>query len=618
MKQRFLFYLSLVALFVLFFALGKTGFLLYNSSTEAVTLSDALDVWQHGLSMDLSTTGYLVALPWLTLLVSIAWKGMPLRAILTPYYIIIGVLLSAIVVGDTVMYEFWKFKLDSTVFAYLSDTQGATNSVSLGFIVLRLTAFALIAAALAWGAFRLTPKRIDNGQHRASSLPIINYTLPIVHYTLFILIGGITFLFIRGGWQESTMNVGAAYYSQRLYLNHAAVNPAFSLIASATKNKDFSKQFQYLSEAERAEAFAPLYVQGDTTLTDTLLRVSRPNILLVLMESFGGQFVKELGGLPDVTPNLSRLIPEGVFWDNMYANSFRTDRGTVSAFSGWVSYPTVSLMRTPGRSATLPGLPRVLRQEGYSTHYLYGGDIKIMGKSGYLIAAGYEHLISDKDFSYAEVNESKWGANDSVTAMRALQEIKRLEQSGKPWHFGLQTLNSHEPYEVPYHRLEDKVQNAFAFTDHCVGMLVDSLRSLPTWDNMLVILLPDHGSTYQSSYQNPDFFHCPMLWLGGALRQPRRINTLMNQSDVAATLLGQMQLPYTHFPYSRNVLSRGYTYPFAYSTYPGGILFKDSTGTTVFDITSETSILNEPLPNDARLQRAKSILQTSYQRLSER
>ncbi len=199
MKQRFLFYLSLVALFVLFFALGKVGFLLYNSSTEAVTLSDALDVWLHGLSMDLSTTGYLVALPWLALLVSIAWKSMPLRTILTPYYIIIGVLLSAIVVGDTVMYEFWKFKLDSTVFAYLSDTQGATNSVSLGFIVLRLTAFALIAAALAWGAFRLTPKRIDNGQHRASSLPIINYTLPIVHYTLFIIIGGITFLFIRGG-----------------------------------------------------------------------------------------------------------------------------------------------------------------------------------------------------------------------------------------------------------------------------------------------------------------------------------------------------------------------------------------------------------------------------------
>ncbi len=603
MKQRTLFFLTLVVLFVFFFALGKAGFLLYNGNAEAVTLSDALDIWWHGLSMDLSTTGYLVALPWLALLTSIAWKRMPLRAILMPYYIIVSILLSAIVVGDTVMYEFWKFKLDSTVFAYMGDTQGATNSVSLGFIALRLTAFALLAAATTWAAIRLTPRCLKACTHKlATSIA-------------WLLLGGVTFLFIRGGWQESTMNVGVAYYSQRLYLNHAAVNPAFSLIASATKNKDFSKQFQYLPEAERAETFDPLYVQGDTTLTDTLLRTSRPNILLVLMESFGSQFVRELGGLPDVTPNLSRLIPEGVFWDNMYANSFRTDRGTVSAFSGWVSYPTVSLMRMPGRSATLPGLPHTLQQEGYSTHYLYGGDIKIMGKSGYLIAAGYEHLISDKDFSYAEINESKWGANDSVTAMRALQEIKRLEQSGKPWHFGLQTLNSHEPYEVPYHRLEDKVENAFAFTDHCVGMLIDSLRTLPAWNNMLVILLPDHGSTYQSSYQNPDFFHCPMLWLGGALRQPRRMNVLMNQSDVAATLLGQMHLPYDHFLWSRNVLSQGYTYPFAYCTYPGGIMFKDSTGTTVFDITSNTQILSEPSPDDTRMQRAKAILQTSYQRL---
>ncbi len=610
MKQRLRLYLSLAALFVFFFALGKAGFLLYNSSTEAITLGDALDLWRHGLSMDLSTTGYLLALPWLALLVSIAWRGMPLRAILTPYYIIIGILLSAIVVGDTVMYEFWKFKLDSTVFAYLGDTQGATNSVSIGFIALRLIAFALIAAALAWGAFRLTPKRIDNGEF-SSQFSIINYPL-------FILIGAITFLFIRGGWQESTMNVGVAYYSQRLYLNHAAVNPAFSLIASATKNKDFSKQFQYLPEAERDEAFSPLYVQGDTTLNDTLLRVPRPNILLVLLESFGSQFVRELGGLPDVTPHLSRLIPEGVLWDNMYANSFRTDRGTVSALSGWVSYPTASLMRMPGRSATLPGIARTLQQHGYSTQFLYGGDINFTGTSGYLISTGYEHLISDKDFSYAEVSESKWGANDSVTAMRTLQEIKRLEQSGNPWHLTWQTINSHEPFTVPYHRLEDKIQNAFAFTDHCVGMLIDSLQTLPAWDNLLVILLPDHGSTYQSSYQEPDYFHCPMLWLGGALRQPRRMDVLLNQSDMAATLLGQLHLPYAHFPWSRNVLSQGYTYPFAYSTYPSGILFKDSTGTTVFDITSKTTILNEPSVSDIRLQRAKAILQTSYQRLSER
>jgi len=68
---------------------------------------------------------------------------------------------------------------------------------------------------------------------------------------------------------------------------------------------------------------------------------------------------------------------------------FRTDRGTVSLYSGWISYPTVSLMRLPDKVGTLPSIAHSLQRVGYSTHYLYGGDIKIMGKKGYLVAAGY-------------------------------------------------------------------------------------------------------------------------------------------------------------------------------------------------------------------------------------
>ncbi len=610
MKQRIIRLLALAGLFILIFGMTKLVFLAYNASEEPVTLTDAWQVWCHGLSMDLSTTGYLIALPWLFLGISLWWSPMPLRRLLTPYYIIVGIALAAILVGDVVMYPFWKFKLDSTVFAYMSDTQGATNSVSPGFIVIRLLALVLLAIAIITALRRLTPRQTEPTSARRGA--------KLFHTIVWALVGGITFLFIRGGWQEGVMNVGAAYYSPRLYLNHAAVNPAFSLFSSVSKQKDFSKQFQ-VGNADEAEALCDsLYAPTDSLFTDTLLRVQRPNVLVVLMESFGGKFVKELGGLPDVAPEISRLIPQGVWWNNMWANSFRTDRGTVCAFSGWVSYPNVSLMRIPGRSAGLPGIANTLKKQGYSTHYLYGGDIKIMGKNGYLVATGYDHLISDKDFTPREVNASKWGANDSVTAMRALSEVRKLNKSGKPWHFVLQTLSSHEPYDVPSQRMSDPVQNAFAFTDHCVGMLVDSLSAEPEWQNTLVILMPDHGSTYQSSYENPEFFHCPLLWLGGALREPRQMDVLLNQSDFAATLLAQMGIGHTDFPWSRNVLSPSYTRPFTYSTYPGGIMLHDSTGTTIWDVNSRTTILDQPTPSAERLRRAKAILQTSYRRLGRK
>jgi len=555
--------------------------------------------------MDLSTTGYLIILPWLCCLIAFWWKEMPLRKVLLPYYVLVALLLSAIIIGDMAMYEFWKFKLDSTVFVYMQTTEGATSSVSPWFLISRIGCFLLLVAFITFGLLRITPHKIRRSTHR------------IVHSLLWLLLGGIVFLFIRGGWQESTMNVGVAYYSPSLFLNHAAVNPAFSLMSSISKNKDFAQQFQLLKESERKQLFDGLYEQGDTTLTDTLLSTQRPNILVVLMESYGGKFISELGGIPNVSPHISRLIPEGIFFDNFWANSFRTDRGTVSVFSGWVSYPTASLMRIPGRSANLPSIALSLSETGYQTHFLYGGDIKFVGMQGYLVATGYRELTYDKDFSLAETNESKWGANDQVTAQRTFELIK--EKSAKqPWHMVFQTLSSHEPFEVPYHRLDDKVQNAFAFTDECIGQLIDSLKTLPSWQQTLVILLPDHGSLYQSSYQDPEFFHVPMLWLGGAVRHPQRIHTLMNQSDLAATLLGQLRLPYSQFPWSRNVLSQGYSRPFAYSTFPSGILLRDSTGVSVWDTGSKQPITEDPSPSPHRIRQAQAILQTSYQQLGKR
>ena len=283
----------------------------------------------------------------------------------------------------------------------------------------------------------------------------------------------------------------------------------------------------------------------------------------------------------------------------------------MSTFSGWVSYPTASLIRLPEKLGNIPSLARSLSREGYHTCYLYGGDITFMNTQGYLVSTGYRQLVSDSDFSLAQINESKWGANDSVTARRTFEMIASGEMP-EPWHMTFQTLSSHEPFEVPYHRLEDKKLNAFAFTDHCIEMLVDSLRTLPVWDNLLVVLIPDHGFLYDLTYEDPEFFHAPMLWLGGAIAGPRRMPVLMNQSDMAATLLSQMGIPHRDFPWSRNVLSRNYQYPFAYSSYPSGILFADSTGVSVYDITGRKPITEQPMPSEDRLHKAQTILQKSY------
>jgi phosphoglycerol transferase MdoB-like AlkP superfamily enzyme len=108
--------------------------------------------------------------------------------------------------------------------------------------------------------------------------------------------------------------------------------------------------------------------------------------------------VKELGGLPDVAPGWSRLIPEGIFWQNYYSNSFRTDRGTVSAFSGWLSYTDLGLMKQAEFHPALPSLARSLEQQGYETGYIYGGAMTNMGKRQYLEDMNFQHLYDDTAF----------------------------------------------------------------------------------------------------------------------------------------------------------------------------------------------------------------------------
>ena len=602
--SRILYLLRLWLSLLLLFALGKMVFLMYNADVSPFGCADFWQVWRHGLTMDISTAGYVTALPLLLALVSVWWRRLPLRWVLWPYLTVVAVLLAVIIGGDTVLYEFWKFKLNAAIFGYMQNPEGATSSVSPLFIITRVGGILLLAVLAGWLLLRRTPVHFPAVRRR------------LVHTVLLVLCGGALFVGIRGGVQQGVMNVGVAYYSPSLFLNHAAVNPAFSLLSSLSKTKDFGGQFNWQDDKSLARSFEGLYPGETEDIQDTLLRVKRPNVLVVLMESFGSKFVHELGGLPDVAPGMSRLIPQSIFWTRFYSNSFRTDRGTVSAFSGWVSYPTVSLMRLPEKLNHLPSLARSLQREGYHTGYLYGGDITIMNKKGYLVATGYRQLTSAADFPKRETSESKWGANDSVTARRTYEMIAG-GQMPEPWHMTFQTLSSHEPFEVPYHRLSDKKLNAFAFTDHCVTALIDSLRNTPQWDNLLVILIPDHGFLYDLTYESPEFFHAPMLWLGGAIREPRRMEVLMNQSDLAATLLSQMGISHTDFPWSRNVLSRNYRYPFAYSSFPSGILFADSTGVSVFDITSRKPITEQPAPSPDRIHKAKTILQMSYDRLEQ-
>ena len=608
MKKRIA-YISLYFFTVLLiFILQKPLFMLYNGSIEkGFGFADYMQVMIHGASLDAATAGYLTAFPFLLVLISIWFRKFPLKKILYGYYILAAALISIIFVVDMALYTFWGFKLDVSVFLYIDSPKEALASVSVGFILLRVLAILLLIALNSWVLLKITPSVLTATRKRIAGTAGM------------LLLGGVLFIIIRGGVTESTSNIGQVYFSNEPFLNHSAVNPDFSLLSSMGKSQDFASEFNFFDEEKRAALFDGLYPTTDGDSIIQVLNTKRPNILIILMEGFGGAFVEPLGGLPDVTPHFNRLSKEGIFFTNCYANSFRTDRGTVCTFSGYLGLPTASVMKIPAKSRTLPAIAEGLSKAGYKTDFLYGGDINFTNMKSYLLSTGYQRLIANTDFSLAEQTSNAWGVNDDITFEYLYNQLRNRKEEG-PWHTAFLTLSSHEPFEVPYHRLEDKIPNAFAYTDECLGKFIDRLKQTPAWKDLLVICLPDHGFYYPREGSNamPRFYHIPLLWLGGAVKQPMQVDKIMNQTDLAATLLGQLGLEHTAFTFSRNVLGSDYKYPFVFYSFNNGFSFRDSTGVTVFDNNSGSILFNEPEADESRLDKGKAILQTVYDDLGNR
>ena len=614
MKTRLLFLLRLYVLWLAVAVTQKPLFLWADAEQEAhYGLADCLRVVANGLWLDVPVAGYLTVLPLLFILIStwLPWR-LPLRRIATAYYAIVALAVALIFVADLSLYPFWKFKLDATIFYYIDTPKDAFASVSLGYIMVRLLLIAAYAALLTVLMRWATPKVLQPvGSWRTktgASVFLLALTVPL-------------FISIRGGLGESTANVGKVYFSEDEYLNHSAINPVFSLIASLDKAENYADEFNYFDETERERLFNRLYpaTPNDTT---SLLNTTRPNVIVVIMEGYGGRFIEAVSGRSDISPNYNRLAREGVLFTHCYSNSFRTDRGTVSTLSGYPSFPTLSVMKLPAKSRTLPCLASTLNGAGYESSFLYGGDINFTNMKSYLRTGGYGEIVCDENFTLQQRKDNPWGANDDVTFDKLLSMAK--QQRHEPWHISFLTLSSHEPFTVPYKRLKEKIPNAFAFTDHCLGRFVEQVRRTPLWRNLLIVCIPDHGFMYPSNITHEQHHHNTMLWIGGAVKGHREIATLMNQSDMAATLLGQLRLSHADYTFSRDVLSRDYKYPFAFFTFKEGFGLADSTGCTVYGIAGDrvvedrSSAHADNAQTRRRTDLAKAIMQSFYDDIGRR
>lgn len=607
MRRHLLF---IVALFATTLALGiiqKPVFLLWYADLVAdASTAEWWGVLWHGALLDATVAGYITALPLLLVIASAWWPHSAWRTIIRWYLVVVSTIEAIIFTVNLGLYEYWAFPLDGAIFQFLATPKEAMASVTAWqFLTQSLV-------ALAWGGIALL------GYHFVERLFDPTRRLLLGRRATFtaimLLVAGLDFLAIRGGVTTAVANISKVYFSDRMVLNHAAVNPTFSLLESLS-NDDALDDYNFVDEPTREANFAALcHSDSASSTSEPLLCSQRPNIVLIIAESFGRSTIDHTVDGRAVAPRIQSLKGEGVWFENIIASSFRTDRGVVATLSGFPAQPTMSVMKDPVKSRNLPSIASSLRDAGYATHYIHGGDLNFTNMASYLYGTGFNRLVAFKDMSF-DAPTSKWGYADDVVADYFIDFVCKQNRAEQPHLTVWQTLSSHEPFDVPTTIFDDKMLNSMTFADEQIGRVVEALRQDEKWNNTLVIIIADHAYPFPYGIAAGDAsrYRIPMLWLGGALRSTATVETFASQSDLAATLLAQLGLTHEEFRLSRNIFADGPH--FGYYTYNNGFGVVDADGATTYDCTLGRITTTYANP-EAELT-GKTMLQTTYKIIKE-
>lgn len=581
--------------------IGKIVFMLCHASIYSpLGMHQALAVIGHGLPMDCTVAAYICIVPALLTIAHLWTSGRFLSSIENIYFIIVSLLCGTVFVLDTALYSHWGFKLDMTpVFYFISSPSAVTGGMTFAQKAGGLSCI-LVAAIIIYLLYRITVIRLQLPRpHREARVKATAVMIPVT---------ALLFIPLRGGFTVSTMNPGRAYFSPEMKLNHAATNPVFNLLYSATHQSKALKTLNSM-DSRQLSALEPQLIH--TVLRQqhhdsTLLSASRPDIYIILLESFSTHLMPSMGG-EAIATRLDSIASAGLTFTEFYASSFRTDRALASVLSAYPGIPTVSVMKSVGKIESLPSLPLALKEAGYDLTYYYGGDVNFTNMRALLASGGFGRIISDTDFPITQ-RLGKWGAHDDILFRRVEDDLAAGRTDGSPKLTVIQTSSSHEPFEVPATILPGKEANAFAFTDSIVGRFVNNLSHTPRWDSTLVVLVADHYGCHPRNLPSMrDRHHIPLVMTGGALRRKGAIDTPASQTDLAATLLGMLGIDHSRFRFSKDLFDTAAP-RFAYFARPEEAAMIDTCGYRVIDIYTG-STLEESGQSDSTLLRLKAYMQ---------
>jgi len=424
---------------------------------------------------------------------------------------------------------------------------------------------ALIAVVLGTAGWLIGRHFIGYGAtDRAWRASVVMLAWPVVVLVLFVM--------IRSSLQHRPANLATFAFCDDAMVNSLVANSAYTVLSAVygLKNESHSRMYGDMPEPEMiARVRGGMGVPLENFTSDeypTLrkqvasVRRERPlNLVIVLEESLGAGFVQRLGGLP-ITPTLSGLADQGIWFEQLYATGTRSVRGIEAVIAGFPPTPAMSVVKLDKSQRDFATLASVLDRAGYHNEFVYGGESHFDSMRSFFLGNGF-HAVVDRDEFAAPKFVGSWGASDEDLFDKTHERLQALHAAGQPFFVLAFTSSNHTPFEFPdgsielYEQPKQTVHNAIKYADHALGEFLERARGSGYWEDTLLLIVADHDTrVYGDELVPVNKFQVPGVILG-ADTQPRRIAATVSQIDLAPTLLSLMGIDSEH-PFSGRDLTR--------------------------------------------------------------
>ncbi|BFU60017.1 MULTISPECIES: LTA synthase family protein [Rodentibacter] len=369
---------------------------------------------------------------------------------------------------------------------------------------------------------------------------------------LFII--AISFIGARSTFQHRGINPAMVAFSSDALINSLVLNSGYSVIYAAQQFKDEEKSSELYGKMDTDEMLRIVkavrgrpdsdYISDKfPTLTkNTATYQGKPkNIVILLQESLGAQFIGTLGGKP-LSPNIDKLAQEGWLFENLYATGTRSVRGIEAVTTGFTPTPARAVVKLNNAQNSFFTLAEILSKQGYDTSFIYGGEKHFDNMAGFFYGNGFKTIIDQQDYRNPKFTAT-WGVSDEDLFDKAHETFTNLQNEGKSFFSLVFSSSNHDPFEFPDGKIELYEQpkatrnNSSKYADYAIGHFFDLAKKSNYWNDTLFLIIADHDSRVAGASLMPiKHFHIPALILGNGI-EPRRDERLVSQIDIPTTLL---------------------------------------------------------------------------------